>query len=45
MPPGRVRASEEIARELETTPGNVRVVRHRALAHLRACMGADEVSP
>jgi RNA polymerase sigma-70 factor (ECF subfamily) len=39
------RASEEIARELETTPGNVRVVRHRALAHLRACMGADEVSP
>lgn len=39
------RASGEIAAELELTPGNVRVVRHRALAHLRACMGAEEVTP
>jgi RNA polymerase sigma-70 factor (ECF subfamily) len=38
------RASEEIGRELELSPGNVRVVRHRALAHLRACMGG-EVAP
>jgi RNA polymerase sigma-70 factor (ECF subfamily) len=39
------RTSDEIAGELETTPGNVRVVRHRALARLRACMGAEEVVP
>ncbi len=39
------RLSAEIAAELELTPGNVRVVRHRALAHLRACMGAEEVTP
>ena len=39
------RASDEIAVELETTAGNVRVVRHRALGHLRACMGAEEVVP
>lgn len=39
------RASGEIAAELELTPGNVRVVRYRALAHLRACMGAEEVTP
>ncbi len=38
-------ASDEIADELGTTPGNVRVVRHRALARLRACMGAEEVTP
>ncbi|HEX9241340.1 MAG TPA: sigma-70 family RNA polymerase sigma factor [Anaeromyxobacter sp.] len=39
------RLGAEIAAELELTPGNVRVVRHRALAHLRACMGAEEVTP
>jgi RNA polymerase sigma-70 factor (ECF subfamily) len=39
------RSSGEIAGELETTPGNVRVVRHRALVHLRDCMGAEEVTP
>lgn len=39
------RSGEEIARELDTTAGNVRVVRHRAVAHLRACMGAEEVAP
>jgi RNA polymerase sigma-70 factor, ECF subfamily len=35
------RASDEIARELELSPGNVRVVRHRALAHLRGCLGGE----
>ncbi len=39
------RTSGDIAAELELTPGNVRVVRHRALAHLRACMGAEELTP
>lgn len=39
------RSGEEIARELDITVGNVRVVRHRAVAHLRACMGAGEVAP
>jgi RNA polymerase sigma-70 factor (ECF subfamily) len=39
------RASGDIAGELGTTSGNVRVVRHRALAHLRGCMGAEEVTP
>jgi RNA polymerase sigma-70 factor (ECF subfamily) len=34
------RGSDEIAAELGLSPGNVRVVRHRALARLRACMGA-----
>ncbi|HSD19354.1 MAG TPA: sigma-70 family RNA polymerase sigma factor [Anaeromyxobacter sp.] len=38
------RSSDQIAGELETTPGNVRVVRHRGLLHLRACMGVEEVS-
>ncbi len=33
------RGAEAIALELGLTPGNVRVVRHRALARLRACMG------
>ena len=32
------KAAEEIAARLETTPGNVRVLRHRAVAQLRACM-------
>lgn len=31
-------ASERIGSELGMTPGNVRVVRHRALARLRTCM-------
>ncbi len=39
------RSSDEIAGELVTTAGNVRVVRYRALVHLRACMGAEEVAP
>ena len=32
------RSGEEIAGELALSPGNVRVVRHRALARLRRCM-------
>jgi RNA polymerase sigma-70 factor, ECF subfamily len=32
------RRSEEIGAELGLSPGNVRVVRHRALGRLRACM-------
>jgi RNA polymerase sigma-70 factor (ECF subfamily) len=34
------RGSDEVAAELGLSPGNVRVVRHRALARLRDCMGA-----
>lgn len=36
-------STEAIAAELETTPGNVRVIRHRGLAKLRAAI--DENSP
>ena len=32
------RSAEEIGRELGLAPGNVRVIRHRALAALHACM-------
>jgi RNA polymerase sigma-70 factor (ECF subfamily) len=32
------RSADEIGTELGLTPGNVRVVRHRALAGLRSCM-------
>jgi RNA polymerase sigma-70 factor (ECF subfamily) len=34
------RSAEDIALELQTTPGNVRVLRHRALAQLRRCLDA-----
>jgi len=40
------RDAAEIAAELTLSPGNVRVMRHRALAQLRLCMeGADEEVP
>jgi len=32
------RSAEEIAQRLETTAGNVRVLRHRAVARLRRCL-------
>src|SRR5262245_24168382 len=33
------RDADEIGRALELSPGNVRVIRHRALAKLQACVG------
>jgi RNA polymerase sigma-70 factor (ECF subfamily) len=36
------KAADEVGRELAISGGNVRVIRHRALARLRACMGAGE---
>jgi RNA polymerase sigma-70 factor (ECF subfamily) len=40
----REKSADEIASVLETTAGNVRVVRHRAVAQLRACMGEGAVA-
>ena len=34
--------ADEVAKEIGTSGGNVRVIRHRALGRLRDCMGADE---
>ena len=34
------KSADEAARELGLTPGNVRVIRHRAIARLRGCMEA-----
>jgi RNA polymerase sigma-70 factor (ECF subfamily) len=36
------RSAEQISAALETTVGNVRVLRHRALAQLRQCMDSHE---
>jgi RNA polymerase sigma-70 factor (ECF subfamily) len=35
-------SSKEIAQALDLTPGNVRVIRHRAIDRLRGCMGLEE---
>jgi RNA polymerase sigma-70 factor, ECF subfamily len=35
------RGADEIARDLEMTGGHVRVVRHRAVSRLEACMGLE----
>ena len=39
------RSGEEIAAELSMTPGHVRVVRHRAVASLRHCLGLEGGEP
>lgn len=36
------KAADEVGSELAISGGNVRVIRHRALARLRECMGAGE---
>lgn len=36
--------ADEVGADLALSPGNVRVIRHRALARLRECMGAGEVA-
>jgi RNA polymerase sigma-70 factor (ECF subfamily) len=33
------KSADEAGRELALAPGNVRVIRHRALARVRECMG------
>jgi RNA polymerase sigma-70 factor (ECF subfamily) len=35
------KSADEAARELALAPGNVRVIRHRALARLRECIGGS----
>jgi RNA polymerase sigma-70 factor, ECF subfamily len=35
-------SAEEIASSIETSPGNVRIIRHRALLQLRRCLDAGE---
>jgi RNA polymerase sigma-70 factor (ECF subfamily) len=37
--------ADEVGKELSISGGNVRVIRHRALARLKKCMGAGEESP
>jgi RNA polymerase sigma-70 factor (ECF subfamily) len=36
------RSADEIGQRLELTPGNVRVIRHRALAKLAVCMNPED---
>jgi RNA polymerase sigma factor (sigma-70 family) len=35
------KSGDEVAKELGLSAGNVRVIRHRALARLRACMNGE----
>jgi RNA polymerase sigma-70 factor, ECF subfamily len=35
------RSADEVAKELGLAAGNVRVIRHRALAKLRECMSGE----
>jgi RNA polymerase sigma-70 factor (ECF subfamily) len=35
------KSSDEVAKEMGLSAGNVRVIRHRALARLRECMGGE----
>jgi RNA polymerase sigma-70 factor (ECF subfamily) len=37
--------TDAVARELGLSPGNARVIRHRALAKLRECMGQRAALP
>jgi RNA polymerase sigma-70 factor (ECF subfamily) len=39
------RAPAEIAAAVSASEGNVRVIRHRAIARLRGCMGLEEGTP
>jgi RNA polymerase sigma-70 factor (ECF subfamily) len=39
------RTAGEVARELGSKEGNVRVIRHRAVERLRTCMTSGEVAP
>ena len=39
------RTASEVGKELGVTEGNVRVIRHRAIARLRTCMTSREVMP
>jgi len=39
------RQADEVGAELSISGGNVRVIRHRALARLRKCMGVAEEEP
>lgn len=38
------KGADEVATDLALSAGNVRVIRHRALARLRECMGAGEAA-
>jgi RNA polymerase sigma-70 factor (ECF subfamily) len=39
------RQAKDVAIDLGISEGNVRVIRHRGLERLRACMGSNEAAP
>ena len=41
--PAAKRTAGDVGKELEVKEGHVRVIRHRAIEHLRTCMTAREV--